>query len=38
MGYDNKITVSTYDNGRPCVSVETPDGEYLLNDKLVKLN
>lgn len=26
MGYDNKIVVSTYDNGRPCVSVETPDG------------
>lgn len=53
MGYDNKIVVSTYDNGRPCVSVETPDcgrclmevidvlveeGEYLLNDKLVKLD
>lgn len=30
MGYENKITVSTYDNGRPCVSVETPDGESFI--------
>ena len=26
MSYDNKIVVSMYDNDRPCVSVETPDG------------